>query len=213
MDLADDVAYSVHDLEDGVVAGTIDLDLLDDAGERAAVWATVRDWYLPDAEDARSWTRPGGRLPRPCSSGRGPATTAAVAGLAALKNLTSELIGGFCTSVRSATREGFGERPRVRYAAEVVVPRPTALSIAVLKGIAAHYVMRSDDRVPMLERQLEVLSELVAQLRLRGPAELQPAYRADFAAAADDAARLRAIVDQVASLTDASALAWHARLA
>ena len=73
--------------------------------------------------------------------------------------------------------------------------------------------MRSDARVPMLERQLEVLSVLVAQLRLRGPAELQPAYRADFEAAADDAARLRAIVDQVASLTDASALAWHARLA
>jgi dGTPase len=37
-------------------------------------------------------------------------------------------------------------------------------------------------------------------------------FQADFAAAADDDTRLRVVVDQVASLTDASALAWHARL-
>ncbi len=211
MDLADDVAYSVHDLEDGVVAGGIDVSLLDDPTERSAVWATVRDWYLPDAEDAElddalrrlrsvpSW--PTG----PYDGSRGA--------LAALKNLTSGLIGDFCTSVRAATRAHVGAGPLTRYAADLVVPHQTALAIGVLKGIAAHYVMRADDRVVILERQLEVISELVAQLRLRGPAELQPAHRLDFEAAGSDAERLRVIVDQVASLTDASALAWHARLA
>jgi dGTPase len=39
-----------------------------------------------------------------------------------------------------------------------------------------------------------------------------PAFRADYEAAGDDAERLRVVVDQVASLTDASALAWHDRL-
>ena len=39
-----------------------------------------------------------------------------------------------------------------------------------------------------------------------------PPFQADFAAAVDDSGRLRVVVDQVASLTDASALAWHARL-
>jgi dGTPase len=39
-----------------------------------------------------------------------------------------------------------------------------------------------------------------------------PTHRADFEAADSDAARLRVVVDQVASLTDASAVAWHQRL-
>jgi dGTPase len=37
-------------------------------------------------------------------------------------------------------------------------------------------------------------------------------FRADFAEADSDAARMRVVVDQVASLTDASAVSWHARL-
>ncbi len=210
MDLADDVAYSVHDLEDGVVAGKVDLSWLVESEARAQVWQTVRDWYLPDVDDAElddalarlqqvsSW-------PSAPYDGSRPAQ-------AALKDLTSDLIGRFCTQVRDATREKHGDLSLVRYAADLVVPRETVLAVSALKGVAAHYVMRADDRVPLLQRQREVVAELVAQLRRRGPSELMPAFRADFAAAASDAARLRVVVDQVASLTDASALTWHARL-
>jgi dGTPase len=210
MDLADDVAYSVHDLEDGVVAGKIDLPRLGDASERAALWATVRDWYLPTAQDgelddALDRLRRGTAWPRTAYDG-------SRASLAALKNLTSSLIGDFCTDVRDATRAAYGAGPLARYDADLVVPHGTALAIGVLKGVAAHYVMRADDRVALLERQREVLTELVDLLQERGPAALQPAHRADFEAAGSDAARLRVVVDQVASLTDASALAWHARL-
>ena len=198
-------------LEDGVVAGRIDLRRLESADERAAVFATVRDWYLPDAPDGEldaalkglgdrsSW------WPRRPYDGSRPAQ-------AVLKNLTSDLIGLFCTSVRDATREAHGDRPLGRYDGDLVVPRSTELAIAVLKGVAAHYVMRAGGRVAVLERQREVVTELVAQLQQRGPDELQPAFRADLAAADSDAARLRVVVDQVASLTDASAEAWHARL-
>ncbi len=209
MDLADDIAYSVHDLEDGIVAGPIDLAVLRDRSERAAVWATVRDWYLPDVEDAeleQAWTlllRAAGWPSTPYDGSRGS--------LAGLKNLTSDLIGTFCTSVREATCDRYGVRPLARYDAEVVVPRGTQLQIAALKGVAARYVMQAADRVAVLARQREVVTELVAALRAR-PERMQPAFRRDLEVAVDEAARLRVVVDQVASLTDASALTWHAAL-
>ena len=210
MDLADDVAYSVHDLEDGIVSGKIDLAWLTDAGERADVWATVRDWYLPDVVDDEMDAAMG-LLQEMVTWPRTPYDGSRRA-LASLKDLTSALIGLFCTQVRDATIEKYGDRPLARYAADVVVPRETETAVAALKGVAAHYVMRADDRVAVLHRQREVVTELVALLRLRGPEALMPVFRADFEAAGTDAARLRVVVDQVASLTDASALDWHARL-
>ncbi|WP_148614866.1 deoxyguanosinetriphosphate triphosphohydrolase [Nocardioides rubriscoriae] len=205
MDLADDVAYSVHDVEDGVVAGRLDLTALD----RPAVWETLRHWYLPGARDDDL----DAVLDRLQSVGSWP--TASYDGsrrhLAALKNLTSDLIGRFCGDVQQATFAA-GDGPFVRYHASLVLPETTLLEIAVLKGIAAHYVMQAVDRVAALEHQREVLAELVAVLCDRGPDALDRQYADDWHVAADDAARLRVVVDQVASLTDASAVARHARL-
>ena len=210
MDLADDVAYSVHDLEDGIVSGKIDLSWLTDPGECADVWTTVRDWYLPDVVDDEmdaALRLLQGMVTWPSAPYAGSRRA-----LASLKDLTSDLIGLFCTQVRDATIEKYGDLPLVRYAADVVVPRETETAVAALKGVAAHYVMRADDRVAVLQRQREVVTELVSLLRLRGPGALMPVFRADFEAADSDAAALRVIVDQVASLTDASAVDWHARL-
>lgn len=210
MDLSDDVAYSVHDLEDGIVAGRIELAWLDDPGRRREVWQTVRDWYLHDVVDdelegALAGLRAMQSWPRGSYDGsRGSQ--------AALKNLTSDLIGAFCTSVQHATHDKYGTGPLTRYDADLIVPRETKLAIAVLKGVAAHYVMRAADRVTLMETQREVLAELVAALLETGPGELEPAFRDDHAWAGSDAARLRVVVDQVASLTDASAVQWHDRL-
>jgi dGTPase len=210
MDLADDVAYSVHDLEDGIVSGKVDLAWLVDPGQRTEVWGTVRDWYLPDVVDAEMDAALG-LLQAMVTWPRTPYDGSRRA-LASLKDLTSDLIGLFCTQVRDATVEKYGDLPLLRYTADVVVPRETQIAVAALKGVAAHYVMRADDRVAVLERQREVVTELVSLLRLRGPEALMPSHRADFEAADSDAARLRVVVDQVASLTDASAVDWHARL-
>jgi dGTPase len=84
--------------------------------------------------------------------------------------------------------------------------------VSVLKGTAAQYVMRAADRVSLMGRQREVLAELVEALLDAGPGALEPAFRADLEDADSEAARLRVVIDQVASLTDASAAQWHDRL-
>ena len=83
----------------------------------------------------------------------------------------------------------------------------------MLKGIAAHYVMQAEDRVAADGAPARA-GHGPGRHRLahRGPDELQRAFADDWHAAADDAARLRVVIDQVASLTDASAVAWHERL-
>jgi dGTPase len=210
MDFADDVAYSVHDLEDGIVGGRIDLGLLDRADERSATWQTVRDWYLPDATDVLL-DEALGRV-RAVTSWPGSSYDGSRRGLASLKNLTSDLIGIFCGSVHRATQEEYGEDPLVRHRADLVVPLETLHEIAVLKGIAAHYVMRARDRVDLMERQRTVLTELFEEMWRRGSDALDPEFEADFAEAADDAARTRVVIDQIASLTDASALTRHHHL-
>ncbi len=61
-------------------------------------------------------------------------------------------------------------------------------------------------------RQREVIAELLALLVVRAPEALDPLLRPAWSAASDDAARLRVVVDQVARLTDASAVRRHAQL-
>ena len=205
MDLADDVAYSVHDVEDGTVAGKLDLTKLD----RLAVWETVRAWYAPDTTDDEldavldRLQRIGSWPSAPYDGSR--------RSLAALKNLTSDLIGRFCGAVREATFAA-SDGPFVRYHADLVIPADTWTEITALKGIAAYYVMQADERVALQSRQRDLLAELVTVLLDRAPDELDEAFLVDWRAAPDDAARLRVVVDQVASLTDASAESWHARL-
>ncbi|MFZ2502363.1 MAG: deoxyguanosinetriphosphate triphosphohydrolase [Nocardioides sp.] len=209
MDLADDVAYSVHDVEDGVVAGKIDLALV--GRDPAAIWETVREWYLPEATNAQLDRVLAGLVAIdgwPTDDYIGSRRA-----LASLKNLTSDLIGRFCGAVQEATGAATGgDAPIARYRADLVVPQQTQLEIAVLKGIAAHFVMATDDRVTLMERQRMLLHELVTELWRRGPEALERPFADDFAAASDDTARFRVIIDQVASLTDASAHAWHQRL-
>jgi dGTPase len=205
MDLADDVAYSVHDVEDGTVAGRIDLTSMD----LPAVWDTVREWYLPTAGDAEldrvlAGLRTQGSWPTTPYDGTRRS-------LAALKNLTSDLVGRFCGAVQHATLAS-GSGPFARYEGSLVVPEETLLEMAVLKGVAAHYVMTAPDRLKAMALERELMMELVAILAHRAPDVLDRPFADDWAEAADDGARMRVVVDQVASLTDASAVAWHSRL-
>jgi dGTPase len=205
MDLADDVAYSVHDVEDGIVAGRIDLARLD----LAAVTQTVSEWYDPHTDEEQMRLA----LDRLRTVQSWPTATydGTRRHLAALKNLTSDLIGRFCGAAQEETFRSQGG-PFARHTARVEVPGDCSSEMAVLKGIAAYYVMRADDRLAAMERQRDLLAELVQVLLKRAPEGLERPFADDHAAADDDSGRLRAVIDQVASLTDASAVAWHRRL-
>jgi dGTPase len=209
MDWADDVAYSVHDLEDAVHAGHLVLDVLRDPAERSELVALTSSTYAPGA-DAGALEAALDRLlalpywPRDFDGSH--------RALASLKNTTSQLIGRFCRAAELATKEAFGDR-LTRYDADLLVPDDVRLECAVLKAVTGRYVMQREGAPAAYERQREVVHELAQHLLSGAPGSLDQVYRTWFHEAPDDAARLRVVVDQLASLTDPGALALHARLA
>jgi dGTPase len=212
MDWADDVAYSVHDVEDGILAGRIDLGALADRAERAALVELAAQHFCPDTD---ALTRAGETLLAlpVVDAVRGfSATTAPAAGHVALKRVTSELVGRFVVAATEATRARYGARPLQRYAADLVVPPGPRAEVALLKAVALRYVMSDPRRRAMQARQRELLAELGTALLAGAPDTLDPVLAQDWDDAGDDAARLRVVVDQIALLTDQQAVARHAAL-
>jgi len=209
MDWADDVAYSVHDLEDGFVAGLITFKNLNSLAERTVVSQTTATTYLGEDVSVAELTEVLDALLAldvwPTSYDGGPDSAAA------LKNATSELIGRFCISAQDATLAAH-PRPLARYAADLIVPRQQRLECALLKGITAHYVMTRAGVIAAQARERELLAELAFAVERGAPGTLDPLLRPAWYAAQTDTARRRVIIDQIASLTDTSAIAWHHRL-
>lgn len=209
MDWADDVAYSVHDLEDALHSGYVTPTMLRDPAERLEVCKLTQEWYLPDAdlnELEETFTR---LIGEPLWPGR---FDGGFPDLAALKQLTSTLIGRFCRRAQDATRDAYVLDEAGRHDADLVVPHVTRLECALLKGVTVRFVIGEADNQTVRARQRELLAELASLTMLGAPHTLQPALRPAFENAKDDAGRLRAVIDQIASLTDASATAMHRML-
>jgi dGTPase len=253
MDWADDVAYSVHDMEDGFHAGLITFKTLTSDTERAEVSRTALA-YCGDGVSEAELTEVLASLLAldvwPASYDGGPGT------VAALKNLTSELIGRFCVAAQQATLAAATQAPAThsaatqaatthaaathaatthaaathadltsplshtspeghsftRFAADLVVPRRQRLECDLLKAITARYVMTRAGVVAAQARERELLTELTRAVERGAPQTLDPLLRPSWEAAGSDDARRRVVIDQVASLTDTSAIAWHHRL-
>jgi dGTPase len=209
MDWADDVAYSVHDLEDGIQAGHVDPRALADDTVRTDVALLAADSYtdLPsEALEAAAVEL----VALPFWPDRFDGSVPALAGL---KRMTSELIGRFTAAAIAGTRRAHGDADLSRYAADLVVPERARAECAVLKAVADHFVMRREEARRMQARDRERLAELGTALLAAAPEALEPWLRQSWVDASDDAARVRVVVDQIASLTDTSALAWWKRWA
>jgi len=209
MDWSDDVAYSVHDVEDAVHVGLVELDWLADPGVRGEIVAIAHERYLPSSSPEE--------LDSAIDRLRGldywPGQfTGSHRDMVALKRFTSYLIGRFCVSAQIATQMAYGDGPLTRYSADLVVPDEVRQEVAVMKAITVKYVMQREGAEVEYARQREIIAELVHALTLDEGRSLEQWLRPTYDQAATDAERFRVIVDQVASLTDVSIVQWHRRL-
>lgn len=208
MDLSDDIAYSVHDFEDAIVNGYLDPARLADPREHEWLLTAIQSWAgfdfaRDELEDALFRLT---RMPEWIDAFDGSR-----AALARLKNLTSDLIGRFARAATTATRESYATSVLARYRGHLVVPRVVEAEMAVLKGIIGAAVVSIEGRKDLYKEQRRVLKRLASALWER-PEALDRLHAQDFASARTDAARRRVVVDQVASLTDQLAIAWHGSL-
>jgi len=207
MDWSDDVAYSVHDLEDALVTGHVKLEnLREDLGE---LFNVARDSYMSDmteveAQDALTALQALSCWPKNYDGSHRH--------LARLKDLASQLVGRFALAAESATRDQYGDGTLTRYNANLVVPRAQRIEVAVLKSIATYYVINAAASQERYADQQIVIKELVDMVLAQAPASLDSFFLDDWARATTDSEKLRVVVDQVASLTDPGAYALHDKL-
>ncbi len=207
MDWSDDVAYSVHDLEDALVTGHVKLENL--AHDLPELFKVASQSYLADItmDEAQHALDDLSRLS--CWPKKYDGSHRHLAGL---KDLASQLIGRFALAAESATREKYGDEDLTRYSANLIVPRAQRVEVAILKSVAGFYVINASASQERYAEQQVVIKELVEMVLDQAPTSLESFFLDDWVRASTDAQKLRVVVDQVASLTDPGAYALHAKL-
>ena len=207
MDWSDDVAYSVHDLEDSLVSGQVKLDQL--SNDLPKLFKVAQQMYLSDITESEMQLALAALQKLSCWPRYYDGTHRS---LARLKDLASQLIGRFAQAAEVATQEEYGDGDLTRYNANLVVPRAQRVEVALLKSMAGHYVINASDSQIRYGEQQRLLTELVQAILESAPNTLESFFLQDWQNAQTDQARLRVVIDQVASLTDPGAVALHKRL-
>ena len=207
MDWSDDVAYSVHDLEDSLVSGQIELDQL--SNDLPKLFTVAQASYLADITEAEMAHALTELQKLSCWPKYYDGTHRS---LARLKDLASQLIGRFAQAAEVATQEKYGDGDLTRYNANLIVPRQQRVEVALLKSMAGHYVINAAASQKRYAEQQQLLSELVEAILARAPSSLESFFLQDWQSAENDQQRLRVVIDQVASLTDPGAQILHAKL-
>ena len=211
MDCSDDIAYSVHDVEDGIVSGRITLKVLWDlvelaalADKGAAAFGGTADELIDAAARLRS-------LPSICAAADFDYT---LRSWAALKQLTSELVGRYVGAVAAATAGAGQNQPEAlrcddnpsgalgRQFGTLVIPPEAEAEVRLLKTVAVLYVMDMPAHLRRQDRQRDRIYRVYDYMRAGAPGTLDTMFQQWWAEARTDAERDRVIVDQIASMTE-----------
>lgn len=203
MDWSDDIAYSVHDVEDGIISQRISLNVLWDlvelahlAEKGAEAFGGTADELLEAADSLRN-------LDVINALGNFDYT---LRDYAKLKKMTSELVGRYVGATIGATTEANSELISAnklgRMHGELRVPPLAQAEVKLLKTIAVLYVMDEPAHLARQDRQRERIYRVYDYLVAGAPGSLDATFRLWWEQADTDAARDRAIIDQIASMTE-----------
>ncbi|MDO4685383.1 MAG: deoxyguanosinetriphosphate triphosphohydrolase [Corynebacterium sp.] len=197
MDWSDDVAYSVHDVEDGIVAGRINLGVLWDFVELAALADKGARAFGGDPHELIEAAARLRQLPVVAAAAD---YDGSLRNTVALKAMTSELVGRFVSATITETSRAAAEFGR--HSGALLVPPQALAEVTLLKTIAVLYVMEDPGHLRRQDRQREQIRRVYDYLVMGAPGTLDPMFRTWFSAADSDAQRQRVIIDQIASMTE-----------
>lgn len=207
MDFADDIAYSVHDVEDGILSGRINLGVLWDlvelaqlAQKGAQAFGGNPDHLMDAADHLRNLEVVNANI----------GFDGSLRGHVNLKKMTSTLVGRYVGAVIEATQEAqrvaqgaySSEGSWGRTHGHLVVPDQVLAEVTLLKTIAVLYVMDEPSHLVRQDRQRERMMRVFDYLVAGAPGSLDPMFAQWWKEADTDAARQRVIIDQIASMTE-----------
>ena len=201
MDIADDIAYSVHDIEDAIYGQHFSPLALDSEPEFKEVVKLAATEYATEI-DENNLNKALNSLIK--QSWWVKSFTATQVDMAALKNMTSHLIGKFTEEIEQATKAGNKAENFTRYNANLIIPLETKAQIAVLKAVVNLFVMQRKGAAENYAKEQDLILNIVDGLQ-NNPQKLDPQFKHQFDNAGSSKEAKRAVIDQVASLTDSSA--------
>jgi dGTPase len=201
MDIADDIAYSVHDIEDAIYGQHFSPLALDSEPEFKEVVKVAAKEYAPEIDEDNLNKALNSLIKQ---SWWVKSFTATQVDMAALKNMTSHLIGKFTEEIEQATKSGNKAENFTRYNANLIVPLDTKAQIAVLKAVVNLFVMQRKGAAENYAKEQDLILGIVIGLE-KNPLKLDPQFKHQFDNAGSSKEAKRAVIDQVASLTDSSA--------
>ncbi len=201
MDFADDIAYSVHDVEDAIHSGLIDLTSLSSKTVSSDLFKIANDFYDGDFDSEFYKCQLDYLLTQDYWVKEFDGSQKS---LASLKNMTSNLIGYFAQKAEQATKNHYSNETLKRYEARLILEDNIKAQILILKSIANLFMMQRAGAQEHYKRERLVIQELFSLLA-KDPSKMDRMFFENFKSAKDEISQKRAIIDQIASLTDASA--------